>query len=302
MEIDIRNVFDPLSTIVKLAIMSYKNIGCKLSVKNNIIVIQNSGIKQTLIRNYSGDNRNDLQYLSIPIELACKKYLTKQYSDTMPKIIQLFILCQKGIHKLMQTYDDKHIVIQSLKYYHSIIDIYMQNIDKINTLSRSQSSPSLSFKTLSRCSSTVSLNSQISRDNKTKPKYASMTNSSFNRQISSDNKQIFRYGATGYFILDMNISIDNSKDITENDIEDFSDDDDDVILPPKTVLELNYLKYYKNTVSKKFDTIWSIEKINIIVDMLNFFNNDTVDSELSICIDSFMNIIDKKILNIIKVL
>ena len=97
-------VFDPLSTIIKLAILDNKSNGSKISIKDNIINIQESGIIQSLSRYYWGDTKTDLHYLITPIQLACKIYLSEDVLDRIPKITTLFMIAQNGLSKLMETY------------------------------------------------------------------------------------------------------------------------------------------------------------------------------------------------------
>ena len=47
-------IFDPLSTIIKLVILGNKISGCKISLKDNIISIQEAGITQSIKRYYFG--------------------------------------------------------------------------------------------------------------------------------------------------------------------------------------------------------------------------------------------------------
>ena len=43
-------ILDPLSTIIKLSILSKKDLGCKISVANNIIILQETGMFQSFVR------------------------------------------------------------------------------------------------------------------------------------------------------------------------------------------------------------------------------------------------------------
>jgi len=65
-------ILDPLSVIVKLAILSNKPVGTKLQILSNTVYIQEPGIWQPICRYSFNTNKTDLQYLYNPIELACK--------------------------------------------------------------------------------------------------------------------------------------------------------------------------------------------------------------------------------------
>jgi len=118
-------IFDPLTTIIKLAVLKNKKIGTKISIKDNIIYIQEIGIFQSLVRYYNGNTKNDLHYLSIPIEFACSKYISTDIFTRIPDIILLFRSAQDGLFNLMETYNDYPIIVHCLKYYYSIIETHI---------------------------------------------------------------------------------------------------------------------------------------------------------------------------------
>ena len=120
-----KNIFDPLSTIIKLAVLGKKEVGCKILLKNNQIFIQENGIFQGIARYYHGVTKNDIHYLSIPIDLACKRYLTIEKLNDIPDIIIIFKCAQDGLNNLMVTYEIYPIIVHCLKYYYTIIDTYL---------------------------------------------------------------------------------------------------------------------------------------------------------------------------------
>jgi hypothetical protein len=143
-------VFDPLSTIVKLAILGNKPTGSKISIKDNIIYIQESGFIQTLSRYYWGDTKSDLHYLSIPVEIACKRYLSTDVLKRIPNIITLFQTSEQGLIELMKTYKQYPIIIHCLKYYYSIIETHINELNfilKQNNLTHLNTSPNISTNT-----------------------------------------------------------------------------------------------------------------------------------------------------------
>lgn len=123
-------VLDPLSTIIKLAILSNKPIGTKLSISNNIISIQEPGLFQSICRYSYNTNKSELQYLYNPIEIACKSYLTTEYTTQYPNIIQLFQCAQNGINKLSETYKNCNMIRLCLNYYNGIITNYFDKLDQ----------------------------------------------------------------------------------------------------------------------------------------------------------------------------
>jgi uncharacterized protein YqgQ len=118
-------ILDPLSIIIKLAILSKKQIGTKVSVYNNVLFIQEVGIFQSLVRYVFKSNKIDIQYLYNPIEIACNYFLSEQFVRITPNIKNLFIDAQKGIKSLIETYKTFTIITHTLYMYYNIISNYL---------------------------------------------------------------------------------------------------------------------------------------------------------------------------------
>ena len=56
-------ILDPLSVIIKLAILSKKVVGTKICITTNIIYLQDPGPFQAFCRFIFSSNKTDLQYL-----------------------------------------------------------------------------------------------------------------------------------------------------------------------------------------------------------------------------------------------
>jgi hypothetical protein len=95
------DILDPLSTIIKLFIYSYKPIGTKIAIINNKLVIQELGIFQGPIRTLYGDSKNDINIIFFPIIYACDKYLS---IDKKCRYILLFKKLLESFKKLKETY------------------------------------------------------------------------------------------------------------------------------------------------------------------------------------------------------
>jgi hypothetical protein len=115
-------ILDPLSVIIKLAVLSNKPIGTKICIDKNIIFLQEPGPFQAFCRIIFKSNKTDLQYLYNPIEIACKKYLTKQNN----KMKDLFKCAQNGLLKLIETYKNCSIIKLCLNYYFTLISNYLE--------------------------------------------------------------------------------------------------------------------------------------------------------------------------------
>ena len=103
-------ILDPLSVIVKLAILSNKSIGTKLLIQNNVIYFQEPGPFQSFCRMFYKSNKTDLQYMYNPINIACSHFLSKDFVAKTPRIKHLFICAQKGLKNLMETYKNCSIL------------------------------------------------------------------------------------------------------------------------------------------------------------------------------------------------
>lgn len=127
-------ILDPLSVIVKLAIIGNKPIGTKILIQNNIISFQEPGYFQGISRIFYKSNKTDIQYLFNPIYLACVTFLSKTYikdienyiTDVDGRIKSLFNCAQKGIKRLMETYKNCSIINLVLTYYYTIITYFIK--------------------------------------------------------------------------------------------------------------------------------------------------------------------------------
>ena len=59
---------EPLTTLIKLAILNYKREGTKISIYNNSLYLQEPSYYQGLVRYYYSDSRCDLLKLELPIQ------------------------------------------------------------------------------------------------------------------------------------------------------------------------------------------------------------------------------------------
>lgn len=118
-------IIEPLTCLIKLAILSFKPTGTKICIYENSIYIQEPGLFQGTIRWISGDNRNDLHYLYSPIS----KCLLKWNPTENEAIKNIYALAIKGLTKLKGGYNCHNC---SSLTSHSI-DLYINLIkDSIN--------------------------------------------------------------------------------------------------------------------------------------------------------------------------
>jgi hypothetical protein len=125
--INIRSfILDPLSVIIKLAILSNKPVGTKILIQNNVIYFQEPGVFQSVCRMFYNSNKTDLQYIYNPIQIACQTFLSKEYIQKVPRIKNLFMCAQNGIKRIIETYKNCSIISLCLNYYYAIITNHVE--------------------------------------------------------------------------------------------------------------------------------------------------------------------------------
>jgi hypothetical protein len=113
-----RQVLDPLTTMIKLAILGYKQDGTKLAIDGNRIWFQEPTIFQGLWRWAYGNKRYELHHLLNPIIKAVKRY-----DIDNPSIKLIFQGAVVGLDKLKNSYNNSSSVVNhSLDLYMSIIN------------------------------------------------------------------------------------------------------------------------------------------------------------------------------------
>ena len=133
-------MLDPLSVIIKLAILSNKPVGTKILIQDNVIYFQEPGIFQAFCRYVLKTNKTDLQYMYNPIQIACIYFLGKEFVQVTPRIKSLFQCAQLGIEKLKETYKNCSMICLCLNYYYTIItnhldEVYSETIFRRDSLS-----------------------------------------------------------------------------------------------------------------------------------------------------------------------
>lgn len=119
-------LLDPLSVIIKLAIIGNKPVGTKILIQNNIIYLQEPGPFQALCRLFYKSNKTDLQFMYNPIQLACIAFLSKESVQKTGRLKNLFICAQAGLKKLIETYKNCSIISLCLNYYYAIITNHVE--------------------------------------------------------------------------------------------------------------------------------------------------------------------------------
>tara|TARA_B110000261_G_C12997791_1_gene322942 strand:+ start:160 stop:729 length:570 start_codon:yes stop_codon:yes gene_type:complete len=112
-------LLEPFSVFIKLAIVSFKETGTKISVGDNTIYIENPGMLQGIKRFISRSNREHISYLSKPI-----KRVLVMYPPENENLQYIYGRVIKGIGLLKLSYHHKSSTI-----LHSL-DLYIHLINK----------------------------------------------------------------------------------------------------------------------------------------------------------------------------
>ena len=115
-----KSVLDPLTCIIRCAILSFKPHGTKISIQNNKINYHDPTFLQGTIRWSQGDKREDLHNIYNPILKS-----TEWYSKENPDIHNIFRLAKKGLEKLKNSYDNSSIISHSLELYINILNLFL---------------------------------------------------------------------------------------------------------------------------------------------------------------------------------
>ena len=88
-------LLEPMSSIIRLAILSFSDEGTKIAISNNKIYVQEPSYLQPILRKIYGANRTELSHLLRPI-VICKK----RYDEKDKSIKNIFKFAVKGLKKL----------------------------------------------------------------------------------------------------------------------------------------------------------------------------------------------------------
>jgi hypothetical protein len=132
-----KQILDPLSCVIRLGLLTFKEKGTKISISNNKIYFQPPNILQGPVRWTCGDGRADLHNLCNPIERSII-----WYNSSENKCIEnIFKLAIKGLCRLKQSYiikntrvGDSNLVCHSISHYINLLQNKLDNkdIDKIS--------------------------------------------------------------------------------------------------------------------------------------------------------------------------
>jgi hypothetical protein len=110
-------IIDPFTCMVRLAVLSFKPVGTKISVNDNKISFCEPGFFQGPLRWSKGDNREDLHNIYLPIKKALLWYDT-----TDNQIANIFTMSISGLETLKYAYNNNSMICHSIDHYKTYIN------------------------------------------------------------------------------------------------------------------------------------------------------------------------------------
>ena len=118
-------ILEPITTLIILVIISFKNEGTKIAIFNNKIHIQEYNFLQPINRWYNGNNREEIQYLLKPIIRSLE--ILKPFDNDNEKINKLFVYAISGIELIKKSYYNiSSTICYTLDLY---INLIKQNLE-----------------------------------------------------------------------------------------------------------------------------------------------------------------------------
>ncbi len=112
-------ILEPMQVMVQLALLSFSPRGTKISIHDNIIILQPPTTTQGLVRWYNNDSKDDIYYLFKAVLRFYKLYRNK--NDAI--FTYILELAKSGLDQLSLTYSntDKASIIHTLSMYKAVL-------------------------------------------------------------------------------------------------------------------------------------------------------------------------------------
>lgn len=110
-------VLDPLTCLIRLAMISHLPVGTKISIQQNRVTYNHASIFQGPVRWVSGDTRDDLHNLHNPLQKISLWYQV----DSQP-FQYLLAKSIEGLRKVKNSYPEQSIITHTLDHYIGILE------------------------------------------------------------------------------------------------------------------------------------------------------------------------------------
>ena len=122
-------ILEPISCIIKIILLKYKEEGVKISISNNVITYNEPSYLQGLFRKLNGDAREDLHNIYNPLLKMIEWYPP----DKNYVFKYLYERCLEGFNLLLQSYNTSSTISHTLELYKKLItDVLNQNSKEIS--------------------------------------------------------------------------------------------------------------------------------------------------------------------------
>ena len=120
-------ILEPLQAILQISLLAFYPVGTKLTIQNNILILQPPNYSQSMARWYNNDTKEDLYFLFNVFHRFNKFYAHCKLDNGSVQHrlhVLLIDLAKTGITQLMRTYGqtDKPHILQTLTMYKFILD------------------------------------------------------------------------------------------------------------------------------------------------------------------------------------
>ena len=105
-------ILEPLSCVLKLSLLQYKEVGTKISVVNNSVSFNSPSLIQGLTRRLTGDSRQDLHNICHPLMKCLEWYPLSEQVNAF-----FYQECVKGLTILKSSYESNSIINHTIDHY-----------------------------------------------------------------------------------------------------------------------------------------------------------------------------------------
>lgn len=239
-------ILDPLTSIIRISILSFKEDGTKISINNNKISYCPPGLFQGTIRLAYGDNREDLHNLYNPIIKATEWF-------EPDKIIRnLFIHSIQGLKLLRKSYSKNSTIYHTLRLYQDLLKY------KLNNNSINKQDLTTSCKLLVETKLSHKKKKYRKKNNKNRNNYQGRANVQ-DRTNAQDNTNVCETDYASDHASTHNTLIDNVSNTIEDNMSDTTDSDTDEVEIKKEELSKIYIKLRK---------LWNKRELEIVNNLI----------------------------------
>lgn len=126
------NILEPLTCLIRLCMLNYKDVNTKIGINHNKIFFYNPNLLQGITRTIHRESRENLHNLHNPIA----KYIS-WYNFNCIEIRYIVKHAILGLKKLKESYNSESIINHSLNHYIEILDNKYQKYESENTVNDS---------------------------------------------------------------------------------------------------------------------------------------------------------------------